>query len=51
MYVCMYVCVYIYTYSNVCCLNIVSTQSLHCKIDWNSDNLDCTLQFLTFLSL
>ena len=38
-----------YIYCNVCCLNVVNTQSLHHKNDWASKNLDYTLQFLMFL--
>ena len=27
-------------YCNVCCLNVINTQSLHHKNDWTSKNLD-----------
>ena len=40
---------YIVIYCNVCCLNIVNTQSLHHKNDRTSKNLDYTLQFLMLL--
>ena len=33
-------------YYNAFCLNGVNIQSLHCKNDWNSGNLDYTVQFL-----
>ena len=36
-------------YCNVCCLNVMNTQSLHHKNDWTSKNLDYTLQFLMLL--
>ena len=34
---------------NVCCLNVINTQSLYHKNDWTSRNLDYTLQFLVLL--
>ena len=37
---------YIVIYCNVCCLNVINTQSLHHKNDWTSKKLDYTLQFL-----
>ena len=37
-------------YCNVCCLNVINTQSLRHKNDWTSKNLDYTLQFLMLLS-
>ena len=40
---------YIVIYCNVCCLNVINTQSLHHKNDWTSKNLDYTLQFLMLL--
>ena len=39
--------IHIAIYCNVCCDNIVPIQSLHCKNDWTSSNLDYILQFLT----
>ena len=39
---------YIVIYWNVCCLNVINTQSLHHKDDWTSKN-DYTLQFLMLL--
>ena len=44
-----YIVIYIAIYCNVCCLNVVNTQSLHHKNDRTSKNLDYTLQFLMFL--
>ena len=40
---------YIAIYCNVCCLNVINTQSLHHKNDLTSKNLDYTLQFLMLL--
>ena len=36
-------------YCNVCCHNVINTQSLHHKNDWTSKNLDYSLQFLMVL--
>ena len=36
-------------YCNVCCLKVASIQSLHCKNNWTSYNLEHTIQFLTNL--
>ena len=38
-------------YCNVCCLNVINTQSLHHKNDWTSKNLDYTLQFFMLLGV